>query len=124
MAHGQDHKHDADSGGAKVNPIQIQKYLKGLDYPTDKQHLRDHAGRKGADERVRKVLERLPDEEFQTPADVSQAVGKIEWGETAAGQVRRRIGRARIPPSSAGFHHGWGRSAGSSGEGRRRTGGP
>ena len=62
---------------AKVNPIQMQKYLKGIDYPARKQDLLDRAKQEGADENICATLEKLPDEEFETPADVSKAVGKI-----------------------------------------------
>ena len=58
---------------AHANPIQIQKYLKGVDYPTDKQTLIDTAKQQGADESVCASLDQLPDEQFQTPADVSAA---------------------------------------------------
>lgn len=58
---------------AHANPIQIQKYLKGVDYPTDKQTLIKTARQQGADESVCASLDQLPDEEFQTPADVSAA---------------------------------------------------
>jgi len=61
-----------------VNPIQMQKFLKGVDYPASKKDLVEIAERNGADEDVRTTLERLPDEEFQTPADVSQALAKIK----------------------------------------------
>lgn len=63
---------------AKINPVQLQKYLKGVDYPASKQDLIKHAEQAGADENVRSTLEQLPDEQYQTPADVSKAVGKIE----------------------------------------------
>lgn len=63
---------------ATVNPIQLQKYLKGVDYPASKEDLVKKAKQEGADERVCSVLERLPDQQYQTPADVSQAVGDIE----------------------------------------------
>ena len=58
---------------AHANPIQIQKYLKGVDYPTNKRTLIETARRQGADESVCASLDQLPDEEFQTPADVSAA---------------------------------------------------
>ena len=61
-----------------VNPIQIQTFLKGVDYPASKEDLLAHAERNGAAENVRATLEQLPDEEFETPADVSQALGKID----------------------------------------------
>ena len=61
-----------------ANPIQIQKFLKGVDYPASKSDLLENAERQGADEDVRARLEQLPEEEFETPADVSQALGKID----------------------------------------------
>jgi hypothetical protein len=61
-----------------VNPIQMQKFLKGVDYPASRRDLLETAERNGADEDVRTTLERLPDEEYQTPADVSQALAKIK----------------------------------------------
>jgi hypothetical protein len=63
---------------AKVNPIQLQKYLKGVDYPASKQDLIERAKQEGADENVFSTLEQLPDEEYETPAEVSKAVGNIE----------------------------------------------
>ena len=63
---------------AKVNPIQMQKYLKGMDYPAKKKDLIEHAKKAGADENICSTLEQLPDEEFETPAAVSKSVGKIE----------------------------------------------
>jgi hypothetical protein len=58
---------------AHANPIQIQKYLKGVDYPADKRTLLETARREGADDNICASLEQLPDQEFQTPADVSEA---------------------------------------------------
>jgi predicted outer membrane protein len=62
---------------AHVNPIQIQKYLKGVDYPASKAALLEKAKSLGADENICASLEMLPDEDFQTPADVSQAFGEL-----------------------------------------------
>ena len=59
-----------------INPIQLQKYLKGVDYPASKRELISKAEKLGADEPVRNALEQLPDQQFQTPAEVSQAVAK------------------------------------------------
>ena len=63
---------------AKVNPIQIQKALKGVNYPARKDDLLRNAEEQGADEDVRSTLERLPEQEYETPADVSEAIGKLE----------------------------------------------
>jgi predicted outer membrane protein len=72
---------------AHVNPIQIQKYLKGVDYPASKQALLDKAKSMGADDNICQSLEQLPDEAFQTPADVSQAFGRLP-DESARTQER------------------------------------
>jgi predicted outer membrane protein len=84
---------------AHVNPIQIQKFLKGVDYPASKAELLEKAESLGADENVRASLEQLPDEEYQTPADVSQAFGRIPDGEPgqAAGKEQEK-GRKHEPP--------------------------
>lgn len=58
---------------AHANPIQIQKYLKGVDYPATREQLIDNAKKLGADENICASLEQLPDDDFQTPAEVSQA---------------------------------------------------
>ena len=61
---------------AHVNPVQIQKYLKGVDYPANKQTLIENAKKLGADDNVRESLEKLPDQEYESPVDVSQALAK------------------------------------------------
>lgn len=60
-----------------INPIQLQKFLKGVDYPANKQTLIDAAKKNGADDNVCSTLEQLPDENYEAPVDVSQAVGKL-----------------------------------------------
>lgn len=62
---------------AKVNPIQLQKYLKGIDYPASKEDLSKHAQQQGADENAISALKELPDEQYETPADVSKAIGEL-----------------------------------------------
>jgi hypothetical protein len=63
---------------AKVNPIQIQKHLKGMDYPATKEELLEHAKQNGADRDAQSVLEQLPEDEYETPAEVSKAIGQLE----------------------------------------------
>lgn len=74
---------------AHVNPVQIQKYLKGVDYPASKAALLAKAKSMGADENVCQSIEQLPDEEFQTPADVSQAFGRLPDEVTGAEHARQ-----------------------------------
>jgi hypothetical protein len=63
--------------GMTVNPIQLQKYLGGLDYPADKQTLVDKAREKGADDNVIQTLQRLPMDRFNSPNDISEAFGQM-----------------------------------------------
>jgi Protein of unknown function (DUF2795) len=62
---------------ATPNPVQVQKYLGGVDYPARKQDLVKRAQQEGADENVLAALERLPDQTYQSPADVSEALGSL-----------------------------------------------
>ncbi len=57
---------------AKVNPIELQKALGGMDYPASKENLVKHAEGKDADEEVLSFLGDLPDRNYETPADVNK----------------------------------------------------
>ncbi|WP_416672483.1 DUF2795 domain-containing protein [Egbenema bharatensis] len=62
---------------AKINPIELQKYLKGVDYPASKQDLIQTAEKHGATDNIRSALEQLPDEQFEKPTDVNAAIGDM-----------------------------------------------
>jgi hypothetical protein len=55
-----------------VSPIDIQKALKGMDYPASKDQILEHA--KGADEEVLDALAKIDDREYEGPSGVSAAV--------------------------------------------------
>ncbi len=71
-------KQDQTQQSGRVNPIQVQKFLKGVDYPCRKQDLLNQAKAEGADENVLQTLQQMPGERFNSPNDVAQAIGKIE----------------------------------------------
>jgi hypothetical protein len=54
------------------NPIQMQKYLGGLDYPAGRDDIVAHAREKGADSDVIVHLEALPDRTYDGPNAVSK----------------------------------------------------
>jgi hypothetical protein len=56
-----------------VNPIEMQKYLAGVDYPCDRDALVEHARGQGADDSVVDGLRAMPDREYDGPNAVSQA---------------------------------------------------
>ena len=63
--------------GGKANPVEVQAFLEGVSYPTRKGDLLREAERSGASRTVRSTLERLPQERFEDPTEVSEAIGKI-----------------------------------------------
>ena len=56
------------------NPIEVQKHLKGMDYPVSKDTILSTAKDSGADSNVIQALEALPDKEYDSPTAVSSAV--------------------------------------------------
>jgi hypothetical protein len=56
------------------NPIQIQKFLGGIDYPANKEALISRAKESGADSNVLDALQNIPDKEYDGPTAVSSAV--------------------------------------------------
>ncbi len=71
----QDRKNTSSKDRETSNPIQIQKFLGGLDYPVGKQDLIDRARKAGADEKVMAALERIPDQEYESPIALSRELG-------------------------------------------------
>ncbi|MCP2249260.1 DUF2795 domain-containing protein [Lentzea aerocolonigenes] len=61
---------------SQPNPIEIQKYLSGVDYPVTKRQLLDKARENGADEDVLAALEKLPERDYNGPNAVSAEVTK------------------------------------------------
>ncbi|GGS36440.1 MULTISPECIES: DUF2795 domain-containing protein [Actinokineospora] len=55
------------------NPIQMQKFLSGVNYPCSKSDLVEHARSSGADDDVVNGLEAMPDREYDGPNAVSEA---------------------------------------------------
>ena len=56
------------------NPIQIHEFLRGADWPADRDELRRVAERNGADEMVFEALDALPDRTFEAPAELTAAL--------------------------------------------------
>ena len=60
-----------------ANPIQVQKYLKGVDYPCSKRDLVEKARQEGADQNVLGTLERIPERTYHGPNAVAEEIGKL-----------------------------------------------
>jgi hypothetical protein len=61
----------------KASPVEVQSFLEGVSYPTRKGDLLREAERSGASRTVRSTLERLPEERFTDPTEVSEAIGTL-----------------------------------------------
>ncbi|AJX35605.1 DUF2795 domain-containing protein [Burkholderia oklahomensis] len=75
----QDHDKGGHQGGhgKAPSPVDIQKTLKGMDYPASKDDVVRCAERSHADGDVIDMLRRIPDRQYDTPASVSKEVGKL-----------------------------------------------
>jgi hypothetical protein len=62
---------------AKVNPILVQKYLKGIGYPASRADIIRKAQESGADDTIMNALQKLPETQFRSPNDISSALGKV-----------------------------------------------
>lgn len=60
------------------NPIQVQKFLGGVDYPAPRETLLSHAKDSGADSNVLDALGNIPDKEYDSPTAVSSAVSDAQ----------------------------------------------
>jgi len=62
----------------RVSPKDVEKCLKGIDYPASKEDLIRHAEQHGADERVHKALENMPEQTYHSPVEVNKAIGEVD----------------------------------------------
>lgn len=63
----------AQRGGMTV---EIEKALKGINYPADKQELVQQAKQNNANRNVIQTIENLPEDRFNSPVDVQKAWSK------------------------------------------------
>jgi len=63
---------------AHANPVEIEKYLEGVDYPAKKNDLIKHARQQGASQDVLEALRDLREGNFTSPVDVNRAVGEVD----------------------------------------------
>ena len=61
---------------AQWNPIEVQKHLKGMDYPASKDQVVELARENGADDGLIQALASVRRNEFDGPDDVMEALGQ------------------------------------------------
>ena len=62
----------------KVSSAELQKYLKDIDYPVDKEQLVEHAKQHGANQDVISLIEKMPEQEYNSPVDVNKAMSEAK----------------------------------------------
>lgn len=60
-----------------VTGVQLQEYLAGLDYPVSKEDLVRWGQENGASTEVLQMLKALPVEQFDSPAELSEALNTL-----------------------------------------------
>lgn len=63
---------------ADASPAEVQRKLEGISYPASKQELIQHAQEQEAPDSILSALRMLPERQFSSPTEVSQAVGAIQ----------------------------------------------
>lgn len=62
----------------KASPAAVEKYLKGITFPADKNELIKHARENAAPDDVLYVLGQFGEEEYHSPIDVAKEVSNIK----------------------------------------------
>ncbi|MBM0226148.1 MULTISPECIES: DUF2795 domain-containing protein [Micromonospora] len=60
-----------------VTGVQLQEYLAGLDYPVSREDLIRWGQENGASTEVLQMLKALPAEQFDSPAELGEALGTL-----------------------------------------------
>lgn len=66
------------SSGKRISPIQLQKHLKGTNYPASKNDLVQRAQHNHASPEIVDTIRHLPVDHFGSPKDVMKALGQTE----------------------------------------------
>jgi hypothetical protein len=62
----------------KASPAAIERYLKGIHFPVNKNNLIEHAQQQGAPSDVLSVLNRFDEQEYHSVIDISKEVSRVE----------------------------------------------
>lgn len=74
---GQKASEEAYRNSDKANPIAVERYLKGVDYLASKHDLTQCAEQNNAPEDIMDIINQLPEQQYQSPVDISKAVGRM-----------------------------------------------
>lgn len=72
------------------SPTNLQRFLRGADYPASKDDLIQIARENDAPDEILDMLEDMPDVDFEGPTDVQEAMGEVQWDEPEQRPAQRR----------------------------------
>ena len=67
-----------NSNPEKASPLAIERYIKGIHFPADKDDLIEKSKKNNAPDDVMKVLSKFEEKEYKSVIDISKEVGRIE----------------------------------------------
>jgi hypothetical protein len=70
-------KKGAHGGSGNPNiasPAAVERYIKGIDFPANKKKLMQQAKDNDAPDDVIKTIQRLPEQQYNSPIDISKAM--------------------------------------------------
>lgn len=68
----------AQQGHGRVSAAEVEKYIKGVDFPCDKDELLQCASENNAPEEVLDIMEDFPEQEFNSPVDVARCISEVK----------------------------------------------
>ncbi|MBN3874949.1 DUF2795 domain-containing protein [Nostoc sp. JL23] len=84
---------------AKLNPVQLQKNLTQVNYPLSKKSLVKYAEEKGIDEKILRILKKLPSKQYETLADVANLIDEISIAKISLVQLEKNLIAVNYPLS-------------------------
>lgn len=84
----------------------VERYVRNANYPADKSDLMDYARRQNAPDDVVKALDRLPEQRFNSPTDVTRSMSEGSRGMGSTGMGSSGMGSSGTGTSRRGESRG------------------
>jgi len=68
----------AQAEHGRVSAAEVEKYIKGVDFPCDKDELIQCASENNAPEEVLDIMEDFPEQQFNSPVDVARCISEVK----------------------------------------------
>src|SRR6202165_1755597 len=78
-----------------VSPVQVEKFLKGVDYPAKKEDLLKHAQQQGADQQVLEALKQLPDQTYGDQSALARPLVRLTRDQKVLLRSHSSVGKGR-----------------------------